>query len=155
MAKNFRKVLATELSKASVELAQHAITANSIDNIKVVPLTSEQFTEWYEGGDDASKVNYKVMKIAQKAQISVNDYNIDTVLVDPPRNGLDNETCALLSKFNNIVYISCKPETQVRDIKKLRKTHEVVKVAAFDQFPYTEHLEGGVYLKKRDVPLEE
>jgi hypothetical protein len=71
------------------------------------------------------------------------------VLVDPPRAGLDAATCELLCRFDKIVYISCNPETLARDVAVMGATHTVEKFAAFDQFPYTHHLEGGVLLIKK------
>lgn len=55
----------------------------------------------------------------------------------------------MISIFDKIIYISCNPETLARDVKKLLVTHEIIKVAAFDQFPYTHHLESGVFLVKK------
>ena len=55
----------------------------------------------------------------------------------------------MISIFDKIIYISCNPETLARDVKKLLVTHDIIKVAAFDQFPYTHHLESGVFLVKK------
>jgi len=55
-------------------------------------------------------------------------------------------TCLLLSRFKNVIYISCNPETLARDLQLLSKTHSVVRAAAFDQVTYTHHLEAGVML---------
>ena len=84
-------------------------------------------------------------------RLTVGVNNISTVLVDPPRAGLDAGTCALISQFQKIIYISCNPETLARDVDMLRSTHTVQNVAAFDQFPYTHHLEGGVFLVRKPV----
>ena len=67
--------------------------------------------------------------------IDINSLDISHVLVDPPRSGLTNEVIDLIKNFKNIIYISCNPETYLRDIKKLKN------VEIFDQFPNTEHLE--------------
>ena len=50
--------------------------------------------------------------------------------------------------FEQIIYISCNPETLHRDLKELIKSHEIVRFALFDQFAYTNHIESGVILKK-------
>lgn len=67
------------------------------------------------------------------------------------RAGLDLKTCELITKFDKIVYISCNPETLARDLNIITKTHKIVRAAAFDQFPYTHHLECGIYLVKKDI----
>ena len=63
--------------------------------------------------------------------------------------GLDDACRALAAQFQRIVYISCNPETLARDVMALHHTHVLVRSAAFDQFPYSEHLEGGVLLQRR------
>jgi len=65
------------------------------------------------------------------------------------RAGLDDGTCALLARFPRIIYISCNPVTLARDVEKLKTTHSIHRAAAFDQFPYTHHLEAGVYLIRK------
>jgi tRNA (uracil-5-)-methyltransferase len=141
LASNFKRVLATEISKPSVKLANKAFAANSIENIKIGALSSEDFTAAFK-----EKRNLRVLA---DVGIRVTEYDIDTVLVDPPRAGLDANTCELLCQFRAIVYISCNPETLARDVQVMSATHEVKRMAVFDQFPYTHHLEGGVYLVKK------
>ena len=128
----FNKVLATEMNKTSVILAHQAIKENNIINIKIIRLSSEDFTLAY--------TKKRVFNRLQQQNIQFSNYNLQTVLVDPPRSGLDNNTCYLLQKFTNIVYISCNPETLSRDLVILTKSHDVANVACFDQFPYTHHL---------------
>lgn len=141
LSQNFRKVFATEISKSSVNLAKRCFQENNITNITVVRLSSEEFTEFYN-----KKRQFGRLK---DEKINIDDYSIQTVFVDPPRAGLDLLTCQLISMFNKIVYVSCNPVTLARDVEILSKTHSVVSVAAFDQFPYTEHLESGVVLLKK------
>jgi tRNA (uracil-5-)-methyltransferase len=81
--------------------------------------------------------------------IDLKSYNFSTVLVDPPRAGLDEGTIELISNIENIIYISCNPETLARNLEILTKTHKVKKAAMYDQFPHTEHVESGVFLQKR------
>lgn len=139
----FRKVLATEISKASVTLAQRCFAANGIENIHVLRLSSEEFTAWYEGKSQFERI--------RQAGVQLKDFHLTTAFVDPPRAGMDLGTCELLKKFSKIVYISCNPVTLARDVEILKATHDVLSVAAFDQFPYTHHLESGVLLVKRVV----
>ena len=147
LATNFRKVLATEISKASVELAHKTFKANDVDNVKIVRLSSEEFSEAFE--------EKRTFQRLQDTGIEFSDYDFSTVLVDPPRAGLDAATCELLCRFDKIVYISCNPETLARDVAVMSGTHTVERVAAFDQFPYTHHLEGGVLLIKKVATSED
>ena len=81
------------------------------------------------------------------ANINLNDYNIKTVFVDPPRCGLDQESVNFVSQFDNIIYISCNPHTLKENLMSL-PDFRIKKLALFDQFPYTEHTETGVILTR-------
>jgi len=82
-------------------------------------------------------------------EIDLSSYELTTIFVDPPRAGMDEASCDFASRFEHILYISCNPETLMRDLEHLTKTHDIVAMATFDQFPYTGHMEMGVKLKKR------
>ncbi len=139
LAQNFDRVLATEISKTSVQSAVHNFTANMVDNVDVVRMSSEEFTQAIDG----------VRPFRRLANIDLNGYNFSTIFVDPPRAGLDDETLALTGRFDTIVYVSCNPDTLYANLQILSKTHDIQHFAAFDQFPYTHHLECGAILRRR------
>lgn len=138
LAQNFEKVLATEISKTSVAAAQENIQNNNIDNLKILRMSSEEFVQAQQG----------VRTFRRLEGIDLTDYHCQTVLVDPPRAGLDEDTVDMIKVYENIIYISCNPDTLKRNLDTLLKTHKVVRFALFDQFPYTHHAECGVYLQK-------
>ena len=74
--------------------------------------------------------------------------NINSVFLDPPREGLDSFTTRNLKDIKNIIYVSCGFESFKRDIKVLQKTHDIINLAMFDQFPFTDHIESGAILKR-------
>ena len=76
-------------------------------------------------------------------------YDLRTVFVDPPRAGLDDSTTAMVSQFESIIYISCNPQTLAENLQTLNRTHVVEHFAMFDQFPYTDHMECGALLVRR------
>lgn len=136
----FNRVLATELAKSSVYAAQWNIEQNHIDNIQVARLSAEDFTQAYNAEREFRRL--------QEANIDIQSYNFETVFVDPPRAGIDDDTLKLLQGFERIIYISCNPDTLHDNLQILSKTHRIVKFAMFDQFPYTHHVESGVLLEK-------
>lgn len=140
LSTKFNRVLATELAKSSVYAAQWNIEQNQIDNIQVARLSAEEFTEAYNGEREFRRL--------QEAEIDISSYDFDTVFVDPPRAGIDDETLKLLQRFERIIYISCNPDTLQDNLKTLLATHKISKFAMFDQFPYTHHVESGVLLEK-------
>jgi len=67
----------------------------------------------------------------------------DVVILDPPRAGASEEFLAsvLSAAPRRIVYISCNPATQVRDIERLAPAYQVKRLVGVDMFPHTKHLE--------------
>ncbi|BDY12208.1 tRNA (uridine(54)-C5)-methyltransferase TrmA [Hydrogenimonas cancrithermarum] len=134
----FAHVIATEISKRSIHAALENCRLNGVENITFVRMSSEEFTEALEG-----KRTFTRLK-----EVDLDAFDIGTMLVDPPRAGLDEGTRKLIAKFDTIVYISCNPQTLARDLEELCRTHRVEDAALFDQFPYTSHMEAGVVLTK-------
>ena len=135
----FEKVLATEISKRSIHAALENCALNGVENITFARLASEEMTEALNGEREFTRLK----------GIDLKSYNFSTVLVDPPRAGLDEGTIELISNIENIIYISCNPETLARDLETLVETHDVVEAAMYDQFPHTTHVESGVFLRKK------
>ena len=77
--------------------------------------------------------------------------DFDTVIVDPPRSGLNSNTIELLLniKPEKIAYISCDPMTLARDLKILKEHCDIVKLNGLDMFPNTFHIECVCVLKLR------
>jgi tRNA (uracil-5-)-methyltransferase len=138
LSTKFNKVLATEISKTSIKSALKNCELNNISNIGFIRMSAEEFVQGLQ----------EVRVFNRLKDINLKDYNFDTIFMDPPRAGLDDTTRALAKDFEQIIYISCNPETLHRDLIELTKTHEIVRFALFDQFAYTNHIESGVILKK-------
>lgn len=139
LANCFKHVLATEISKTSVKAAQDNIRDNNINNLIIARLSSEEFVQALRGEREFERLK----------GIDLNSYDFKTVLVDPPRAGLDEESVKQIQQYQNIIYISCNPDTLVANLKTLCHTHNIERFALFDQFPYTHHIETGVLLSKK------
>lgn len=139
LAQNFRRVLATEISKVSVHSARDNIRLNQIDNVTMLRMSAEEF----------SAVMRNELKSQRADEADVSSFNCKTVLVDPPRAGLDDATVKMVQQYDQILYISCNPDTLVDNLAVLSQTHRLARAALFDQFPYTEHMEAGVWLERR------
>ena len=140
-ASKFDKILATEISKSSINAAKVNMQLNDVENIEFVRMSVEEFVGALDGVRE-----YRRMK-----EIDIDAYTIKSIFVDPPRSGMDETSCLFASRHEHILYISCNPETLVRDLDILSKTHEVVDMALFDQFPYTHHVEMGVKLIQKGL----
>lgn len=141
LAQNFNRVLATELAKTSVKAAQYNIEANGIENLQIVRLSAKEVGEALD-----EKREFRRLK---SAGIDLKTYDFTTVFVDPPRAGMDAESCANVQRFDRILYVSCNPSTLRDNLDILCETHAVRRFALFDQFPYTSHVEAGVLLERR------
>ena len=76
-----------------------------------------------------------------------------TIIVDPPRAGLDGDVIARLLEVTpeRIIYLSCNPATQARDVKLLDEVYEVSAQQGYNFFPRTPHIEHLVVLTRRSV----
>ena len=141
LASRFRRVLATELSKPATEAARWNAEINKVDNVEFARLSAEEMTSAMAGERPYRRLAHLHQPLDQ--------FFLRTLLVDPPRAGLDDATMELAAGFDRILYISCNPSTLAENLRILTSTHTVSELAFFDQFPYTHHLESGVILTRR------
>lgn len=122
---NFKNIYGIEKVKNAISDAKNNAKINNVSNA------------FYYAGDTGKILN----KLNQK---------FDTVIVDPPRSGLNKETIEHLKKINakSIVYVSCDPMTLARDIKEL-SNYRVTKVNVLNMFPQTYHVETVCILNKK------
>ncbi|MBR5613567.1 MAG: 23S rRNA (uracil(1939)-C(5))-methyltransferase RlmD [Bacteroidaceae bacterium] len=75
----------------------------------------------------------------------------DVIITDPPRAGMHNDVIdvILFAEPKRIVYVSCNPATQARDLSLLDAKYKVMAVQPVDMFPHTHHVENVVLLEKR------
>ena len=123
----FQKVYAVESIAQAIQNAKAMAKKNHISNVEF----------FY---DDASKA---LKRVAKKEKIT-------TLLVDPPRSGLDDDMLLGIIKAlpKKIVYVSCNPSTLAKNIAYLKKYYRLEKVIPFDLFPNSAHVESIVLLQK-------
>ncbi len=139
LAANFRRVIATEISKTSARAAAAGVELNGLSNVDLVRISAEDFTRVLRG-----ELTTRRMK-----GIDLREYDFRAVVVDPPRAGLDDDTVRQVQLYEHILYVSCNPSTLLDNLATLTETHEITRFALFDQFPYTDHIETGVLLRRR------
>jgi DNA-binding NarL/FixJ family response regulator len=79
----------------------------------------------------------------------------DVIITDPPRAGMHEKLVQqiLTMEAPLVVYVSCNPATQARDLQLLAEKYEVTAIRPVDMFPHTHHIENVVQLKLRqDAP---
>lgn len=123
-----KKIVGIEYVQDAVENANENARINDAKNVSFIQ------------GDAGSKL----------AELSKTN-DIDSLVVDPPRSGLDAlmKKTILSSNIKTIVYVSCNPSTLAKDLGILQKKYKIKKVYAFDVFSQTQHVESIVLLQKK------
>lgn len=125
-ASKVKNCIGVELNSAAIEDAKINAKLNNISNIRFVNADAGDFLVEYSKEKKAS-----------------------VVIMDPPRSGSTKEFLNALNTIRpeRIVYISCNPATQVRDVDVLLKSgYKITECRAFDMFPHTGHVETVVLL---------
>ncbi|HNE47285.1 MAG TPA: 23S rRNA (uracil(1939)-C(5))-methyltransferase RlmD, partial [Chitinophagales bacterium] len=124
------KVVGVELVEAAIADAKENAKLNNIDNCTFI-------------AGDMAKI-FTDDFIAEHGKANV-------VITDPPRAGMHKDVCLQLLKLapERIVYVSCNPVTQARDIQLLIDDYKVTALQPFDQFPQTYHVESIALLERR------
>ena len=125
-AKHFDQVAGVEISEPAVRWAQANAKISAIENVRFVIGKAEAI--------------FRGLKFQPAAT---------AVVIDPPRKGCDESFRQQLMQFRpqRIVYVSCDPATQARDLKEFVKSgYEVLQIQPFDLFPHTRHIENVVTL---------
>ena len=76
----------------------------------------------------------------------------DVIITDPPRDGMHKRVVGQILDVapKKVVYVSCNPATQARDLALMNEHYKVIKVQPVDMFPQTFHVENVVLLEKRN-----
>lgn len=130
VAKNAKKVVGVEYVPAAIEDAKINSQLNKIEN-----------TVFYAGD----------MKDVLNDAFILENGKPDVVITDPPRAGMHEDVTKKILEMEpaRIVYVSCNPATQARDLQLLDAKYKVTKVQPVDMFPQTHHVENVVLLEKR------
>ncbi len=123
-------VIGIELVQSSIDDAQKNAILNGIENV--------QFFCQDLHSKEISELLFSLPKP-------------DTIIVDPPRAGIHFNLINHLLKIRakRLVYVSCNPATQARDVRLLSDAYELVKIQPVDMFPQTYHIESVALLKLR------
>lgn len=91
------------------------------------------------------------MKVVLNEAFITRNGQPDVIITDPPRAGMDPEVVEVILKANpkRIVYVSCNPSTQARDLKVLCENYDIEEIQPVDMFPHTHHVENIVSLIRK------
>lgn len=130
IASSVKKVIGLEFIQSAVEDAKENSKFNCIEN-----------TEFFAGEIGILMDDLFISKHGKP----------DVIITDPPRIGMQKDVIQQILKIlpEKIVYISCNPSTQARDIALMDKSYIVQKIQPIDMFPHTHHIENIVLLHRR------
>lgn len=131
VAHQAKQVIGIEYVPEAIEDAKENSRLNKIDN-----------TLFYAGD----------MKDILNQEFILQHGKPDVIITDPPRAGMHNDVIdtILFAAPKRVVYVSCNPSTQARDLSLLDKAYRVTKVQPVDMFPHTHHVENVVLLEIRE-----
>jgi len=129
MADKVKHIYGIEIIPEAIEDAKENAKLNDVDN-----------ADYYVGSVD--KVYPELLK---------DDIKVNSIIVDPPRTGLDPNLIATLNRnpVEKLVYVSCNPSTLAKDLVGLTDKYRVVYLQPVDMFPQTPHVETIVKMVKR------
>jgi 23S rRNA (uracil1939-C5)-methyltransferase len=128
-----KKVIGVELITEAIDDAKENIILNQIENAD------------FFAGDVADICNDEFFKIHGKP---------DVIITDPPRAGMHEKLVQQILQMRApvVVYVSCNPATQARDLQMLSEAYAVAAIRPVDMFPHTHHIENVVQLKLKGNP---
>jgi 23S rRNA (uracil1939-C5)-methyltransferase len=130
VARRAKKVVGVEYVEAAIADAKINAALNNLTN-----------TDFYAGD----------MKNVLTKEFIEKHGKPDVIITDPPRAGMDEKVVQVICEAapGKVVYVSCNPATQARDLAAMDHMYKVTKVQAVDMFPQTHHVENVVLLEKR------
>ena len=121
------KVFGVELSNESILMSHENAELNNIKNCDFAAYDVKDYME---------------------VLMNVTDNKYDTIILDPPRSGIHPKAAEYLMQYGakKIIYVSCNPSTQARDIKLMEEKYSITSMQPVDMFPHTFHIENVVRL---------
>ena len=125
-----KKIIGVEMIAAAIEDAKENAALNKLDHAQ------------FFAGDVADVCTNAFFALHGRP---------DVIITDPPRAGMHEKLVKQILAMDApiVVYVSCNPATQARDLKLMNEKYEVTKMQPVDMFPHTHHIENVVQLKKR------
>jgi len=132
-----KNVLGIEMNEESIEMAKENAGLNNVENCEFISSDVKEYL-----------LNLSSTVIPAKAGIRNPP---DTIILDPPRSGIHPKAaeCILKLEPEKIIYVSCNPATQARDIKLLAEKYNITAMQPVDMFPHTFHIENVVRLDRK------
>jgi len=128
-----KSVKGIELSEESISAANENAKLNNIMNCEFISNDVKEYLQ---------------LLLTSDSRLRGNDI---TVILDPPRSGIHPKAAEYLLKLEpkKILYVSCNPSTQARDVKMLSEKYIITKIQPVDMFPHTFHIENIVRLDRK------
>jgi len=123
-----KSVHGVELSNESIEMASENAELNGVGNCTFEAMDVKDYLE--------------------NLTTNPGEERFDTIILDPPRSGIHPKAAEYLLQYEakKLIYVSCNPATQARDIALLKEKYNITRIQPVDMFPHTFHIENVVRL---------
>ena len=135
VARLFKQVLAADTGRRAISALVDNLRDNHINNVWPLRMSAQEVWQ-------ALRAERRFRRLRKLPRFNA---QFNTLLVDPPRIGLDEAALSCARTVPEMLYISCNPHSLRRDLECLPH-HRLRRLALFDQFPYTPHIECGAWL---------
>jgi len=127
VSEDFKKVIGIEINKEAVTAAKVNAITNEVRNAEFIEGAVEDMLD---------------KRVGEK---------VDVLFIDPPRVGMHNRVLSKIISIapKRIIYLSCNPKTQAKDVKYLTKNYKIDLIQPIDFFPQTPHIENLVVMSKK------
>jgi len=118
------------------------LVSDYIDKVYGIEIVEDAVKDANKNKELNKKTNVEFL--LGKTEEHINKFNdIDLIIVDPPREGLDKKTKENICRINpkTIIYVSCEPSTLMRDLNDLKEKYDIKEIVTCDMFPNTYHVE--------------
>jgi tRNA/tmRNA/rRNA uracil-C5-methylase (TrmA/RlmC/RlmD family) len=149
-------IVAVELDERLVSACQRNVEINDIENNRtaetrtIVQVVSDDAGIWAKAFMNSGTGSCSSIPCKADSQ---NSNPFDILLVDPPRQGLDENVCHMVNNgsFKDLLYISCGKDALIRDLNYFSRNFDVIGCKLIDLFPQTNAVESLMHLRRKPV----
>ena len=139
------KVSGIEMNDGAIEMAKENAILNNIYNCDFLARDVKEYLH------SVIPLPHDVRDKLQQVNRNINQIEYNTIILDPPRSGIHPKSAEYILALEpkKIIYVSCNPATQARDIKLLEEKYDITSIQPVDMFPHTFHIENVVRLDRK------
>ncbi len=139
-----KNVFGVEMNEEAIIMAKENAEMNNVNNCEFVSSDVKEYLYMLTS-------NVIPVPSQGRDKLQQGNADFDVVILDPPRSGIHPKAAEYILQLEpeKIIYVSCNPATQARDIKLLEEKYKITEMQPVDMFPHTFHIENVVRLDRK------